>query len=224
MMFPNSGSETETKKTTIERNGKMEENEMKEPVTEAAEPETETKEIPEEKVEDFIAGRPGKESKKQKKELDEAKKTIEEQKKQLEKAKSDYDELSDKYTRMIAEYDNFRKRAQKEKEGIYADACADTLKEILTVKDNLELAVKYSEGEKVVDGVKMTLSKFTETLTKLGVEEFGEAGDDFDPELHNAVMHSEEEGAKENSVAEVLLKGYKKGDKILRYAMVRVVN
>lgn len=152
------------------------------------------------------------------------KKDLEEANKALEAKKAEYDELNDRYTRMMAEYDNFRKRAQKEKEGIYADACADVITQILGVKDNLELAVKYADKEKFAEGVVMTLNKFGEILGKLGVEEFGEAGETFDPNIHNAVFHAEEEGAPENSIAEVLLKGYKKGDKVIRFAMVKVVN
>jgi len=158
-----------------------------------------------------------KSSKNLKKELDAAKKEI-------ETKAAEYNDLSDKYTRMMAEYDNFRKRAQKEKESIYADAYADAITQLLGVKDNLELAVKYADKEKFAEGVVMTLNKFTEILGKLGVEEFGEVGETFDPNIHNAVFHAEEEGAPENSIAEVLLKGYKKGEKIIRFAMVKVVN
>lgn len=133
-------------------------------------------------------------------------------------------ELDEKYKRVLAEYDNFRKRAAKEKESIYADAYADALKELLVVKDSLELALKYPDSEKVVEGVGMTLTKFGDTLKKLGVEEFGEAGESFDPNLHNAVMHVEDESFGESEITDVLLKGYKKGDKIIRYAMVKVAN
>lgn len=133
-------------------------------------------------------------------------------------------ELDEKYKRVLAEYDNFRKRAAKEKEGIYADAYADALKELLVVKDSLELALQYPDSGKVVEGVGMTLTKFKDTLTKLGVEEFGKAGETFDPNIHNAVMHVEDDSLGENEITDVLLKGYKKGDKIIRYAMVRVAN
>jgi len=134
------------------------------------------------------------------------------------------EELGDRYTRMLAEYDNFRKRAQKEREGIYSDAVSDVLSEILPIKDTLEMAMVYADESKLSQGVTMTLAKFTEILTRLGVEEYGAAGDEFDPNLHNAVFHVEDEALGENMIAEVLMKGYKKGDKIIRYAMVKVAN
>ena len=134
------------------------------------------------------------------------------------------EELGDRYTRMLAEYDNFRKRAQKEREGVYADAVSDVLSEIIPIKDTLEMAMAYADESKLSQGVTMTLTKFTEILTRLGVEEFGAPGDEFDPNLHNAVFHVEDESLGENVIAEVLMKGYKKGDKIIRYAMVKVAN
>ena len=134
------------------------------------------------------------------------------------------EELADRYTRMLAEYDNFRKRAQKERDGIYSDAVSDVLNQILPVMDSLEMAMAYADDGKLSQGVSMTLTKFTEILTKLGVEAFGAPGDPFDPNLHNAVFHTEDETLEENVVAEVLLKGYKKGDRIIRYAMVKVAN
>ena len=134
------------------------------------------------------------------------------------------EELGDRYTRMLAEYDNFRKRAQKEREGVYSDATSDVLAEILPIKDTLEMAMAYADDSKLSQGVTMTLNKFSETLKRLGVEEFGAAGDEFDPNLHNAVFHVEDESLGENVIAEVLMKGYKKGEKIIRYAMVKVAN
>ena len=134
------------------------------------------------------------------------------------------EELGDRYTRMLAEYDNFRKRAQKEREGVYSDAVSDVLTEILPIKDTLEMAMAYADDSKLSQGVTMTLTKFAEILTRLGVEEFGAPGDEFDPNLHNAVFHVEDEALGENVIAEVLMKGYKKGDKIIRYAMVKVAN
>ena len=142
----------------------------------------------------------------------------------LKKAVDALNELSDRYTRMLAEYDNFRKRAQKEREGIYTDACADVLAALLPVKDSLEMAMAYADDSKLSQGVTLTLNKFGEILKKLGVEEFGEKGDPFDPNLHNAVLHTEDETLGENVVADVLLKGYRKGDRILRYAMVKAAN
>ena len=134
------------------------------------------------------------------------------------------EELNDRYLRTLAEYDNFRKRAQKEKEGVYNDAISDVLNSILPVKDSLEMAIKFADDSQLSQGVMMTLNKFDEILTKLGVEGFGEAGEDFDPNLHNAVLHVDDESMGENVIAEVLMKGYKKGEKIIRYAMVKVAN
>ncbi len=162
-----------------------------------------------------------KETKKEEKKLSAEIKRLELENKELtEKA----DELGDRYARMLAEYDNFRKRAQKERDGIYADATADVLGEILPIKDSLELAMKYSDGDKLSQGVTMTLNKFTEILSKLGVSEFGAEGDSFDPNIHNAVFHIEDESLGEGVIAEVLMKGYKIGEKIIRYAMVKVAN
>ena len=133
-------------------------------------------------------------------------------------------ELDERYKRVLAEYDNFRKRAQKERESAYSDAYSDALSEILGIKDSLEMALMYPEGDKVVQGVNMTLNKFKETMEKLGVEEFGKPGETFDPNIHNAVMHVEDEAYGESEITDVLLKGYKKGDRIIRYAMVKVAN
>lgn len=147
-------------------------------------------------------------------------------KKELEETEKKLAASEEKYLRMIAEYDNYRKRTQKEREGIYTDAYADALKEILPVADALEMALKYSASDnaKIVEGVDMTLKKFSEILGKMGVEAFGAEGETFDPNLHNAVMHVEDEAYGENVIAEVLMKGYRKGDKVLRYAMVKVAN
>lgn len=162
------------------------------------------------------------EAKEQKKEC--SKKEEKKLKEENEKLSSSLSALNDKYTRMLAEYDNFRKRAAKERDGIYGDACADILKEVLTVKDSLEMAMKFSDDGELSKGVSMTLTKFDAILQKLGVEEFGKPGEEFDPNLHNAVLHTEDESLGENVIAEVMMKGYKKGDRIIRYAMVKVAN
>jgi len=143
--------------------------------------------------------------------------------KKIEELEKKYEELNDKYLRMMAEYDNFRKRAAKEKEGIYSDAYGDALKEILPIVDNLERAAKFTDGEKVAEGLNMTLNQFTDTLKKLGVEEIDTSGE-FDPNFHNAVMHVEDESYGDNSIVEVFQKGYKKDEKVIRYAMVKVAN
>lgn len=130
----------------------------------------------------------------------------------------------DKFMRLSAEYDNYRKRTAKEKEGIYTDSCVDVLKEILPVIDNLEraLAADGSNGD-LKKGVEMTLKQFNDALEKLNVEEIPADGN-FDPNLHNAVMHIESDEFGENEIAEVFQKGYKRGDKVLRYSMVKVAN
>ncbi len=141
-----------------------------------------------------------------------------------EKLKKELAETSDKYLRMLAEYDNFRRRTQKEKEGIYADAYESALSAVLPVADNLERAALCTDGESLSDGVKMIIKQFSEALGKLGVEAYGARGDAFAPVVHNAVMQIEDEELGENTVAEVLQKGYKKGDRILRHAVVKVAN
>ena len=128
----------------------------------------------------------------------------------------------DKYMRLAAEYDNFRKRTAREKDGIYADAYGDCITAILPVVDNLERALLYSEGDKVVEGVRMTMNQFGEILKKLGVEEI--PTETFDPMVHNAVMHEENDELGEGVITEVFQKGYKKGDHVIRYAMVKVAN
>ena len=140
---------------------------------------------------------------------------------ELEKTLS---EEKEKYLRMLAEYDNFRKRSQKEREGIYTDAVSDVVGQILPIADNLERAGKFSDGEKVAEGLRLTMNALNECLTKLGVTAFGAPGDTFDPNLHNAIMHEEDESRGEGEIVEVFQPGYKRGDKIIRYAMVKVAN
>lgn len=142
----------------------------------------------------------------------------------LEKTKAEFAEVNDKYLRVCAEYDNFRKRSAKEREGVYTDAYSDALKEVLPVIDNLERASQYTEPEKVSEGLALIFKAASEMLEKLGVETFGEAGEKFDPNIHNAVMHIEDEEKGENEIIDVFQKGYKKGEKIIRHAMVRVAN
>ena len=143
---------------------------------------------------------------------------------ELEKAKADLAAMNDKYLRMIAEYDNFRKRSAKERENVYADAYSDVLAAILPVIDNLERALMFADGEALTEGVKMTLKQFEDSMMRLGVTAFGERGEEFDPNIHNAIMQVEDSDLGESQIAEVLQKGYKKGDKVIRYAMVKVAN
>ena len=134
-------------------------------------------------------------------------------------------DVNDKYLRLAVEYDNYRKRTAKEKESIYGDAKADTIKPLLAVYDNLERGIaQYDEADVHRQGLELIMRQFTETLTKLGVTEIEAQGQPFDPEKHNAVMHIDDESLAENTVAEVFRKGYQMGDKVVRFAMVKVAN
>ncbi len=130
------------------------------------------------------------------------------------------------HIRTLAEYDNYRKRSVKEKEGIYADAKASCLSELLPVLDNFDRAlnVQQADAESYKKGMEMISTNFMEILKKLGVEAFGEKGEEFDPIFHNAVMSVEDEELGENVIAEVFNKGYKLGDRVLRHAVVKVAN
>lgn len=130
------------------------------------------------------------------------------------------------HIRTLAEYDNYRKRTAKEKEGIYGDAKADCMKSLLCVLDNFDraLSVDTSDFESYKKGVEMIYTNFCEILKNLGVEAFGEVGETFDPNFHNGVMHIEDEALGENVIAQVFSKGYKLGDRVLRPAMVQVAN
>lgn len=133
-------------------------------------------------------------------------------------------ELNDKYLRLYAEYDNFRRRSAKERESIYFDAKSDTLKNVLPILDNMERATAFSEADKVLEGMNLILKSFNENFAKMDVKEIEALGKPFDPNLHYAVMHIEDENYGENEVVEVLQKGYICGDKVIRYAMVKVAN
>ena len=165
-----------------------------------------------------------KQDKKKLKKLEQRTAELEEQ---IEKQKTSLTEAEDKYTRLYAEYDNFRRRTQKEKEGIYADAYVDALEQILPILDNLERAAQYSASDAehpLAKGLELTLKSFAEKLEKMGVSEIPALGEQFDPNVHNAVMHVEDESLGENVVAEVFMKGYIRGDKVLRHSMVKVAN
>ena len=140
----------------------------------------------------------------------------------LEKEKA---ELNDKFLRICAEYDNFRRRSQKEKDGLFGDIRANTVSQFLPVYDNLERALKQpTEDEAYKKGVEMIMTQFCTTLQKLGVEEIECLGEKFDPAMHNAVMHVDDEEKGENEIVEVFQKGFKLGDKVIRFAMVKVAN
>ncbi len=142
--------------------------------------------------------------------------------KKLEAAEAAAKACEDKYLRMMAEYDNFRKRSAKEKESVYADAYADCIANILPILDNLERASHSDNLEAVKKGLEMTAKAFEDALAKMGITEIETKT--FDPNLHNAVMHVEDETLGESEIVEVFQKGYAKGDKVIRYAMVKVAN
>ena len=133
--------------------------------------------------------------------------------------------LNDKYLRVCAEYDNFRRRSQKEREALYGDVRCDVITKFLPVYDNLERALKQpTEDEAYRKGVEMIMTQFTTTLEKLGVEPIECLGQTFDPNLHNAVMHVDDEEKGENEIVEEFQKGFKVGEKVVRFAMVQVAN
>lgn len=132
----------------------------------------------------------------------------------------------DRLLRVMAEYDNFRKRSQKEKEQAYGDTKASTIGEFLPVYDNFQRAMsaEATDLDSFKKGIEMIFNQYGETLKKLGVESFGEKGDEFNPNIHNAVMHGEDEELPENSISDVFATGYKMGDRVIRPAVVKVVN
>jgi molecular chaperone GrpE len=132
--------------------------------------------------------------------------------------------MEDKYLRMAAEYDNFRRRSREEKDAIYEIATADTVKELLPIIDNLDRAAGYTEGDKIIEGLILIAKTTSGALEKLGVEEFGKVGETFDPNIHNAVFHIEDENYGDGEIVEVFQKGYRKGKHIIRFAMVKTAN
>ena len=136
-----------------------------------------------------------------------------------------YNAERDAHLRVAAEYDNFRKRTIKEKEASYGNGKADAVEKLLPVYDNLERALnQHTEDEAYKKGVEMTMTQLVGIFAGLGVEIFGNAGDTFDPNIHNAVMHTEDENLGENVICQVFQKGFKLGEKIIRCAMVQVAN
>ena len=136
-----------------------------------------------------------------------------------------YNAEHDAYLRLAAEYDNYRKRTAKEKEQSYTNGRSDAVEKLLPVYDNLERALNQpTEDAAYKKGVEMTMNELVKILEGLGVEIFGTAGDTFDPNLHNAVMHIDDEALAENTISMVFQKGFKLGDKVIRFAMVQVAN
>ena len=136
-----------------------------------------------------------------------------------------YNAERDAHLRLAADYDNFRKRTVKEKEQSYGNGKADAVEKLLPVYDNLERALNQpTEDAAYKKGVEMTMTQLVGILSGMGVEIYGEKGETFDPNLHNAVMHTEEEGVEENTITQVFQKGFKMGDRVIRFAMVQVAN
>ena len=165
-----------------------------------------------------------KEDKKEDAEVKKEKKVKEESNE--EKLRKQLAEKSDQLLRIAAEYDNFRKRSQREKDALYVDCKASVIKELLPVADNFDriFANPDISFEDYKKGVEMTFKQFETVFKDLKVESFGEEGEEFDPNFHNAVMHSEDENLGENVITNVFAKGYKIGDKVIRPAMVAVAN
>ena len=149
-----------------------------------------------------------------------------EQVEQMELAVKQLDTVKDQFVRLTAEYDNYRKRTTKEKDTIYQDAKADTIKAFLAVYDNLERAAQSEGGEDSPHkkGLEMIFAQYKDILKSLGVEEIEAKGAAFDPEMHNAVMHIDDESLGENVVAQVFQAGFKMGDKVIRHSIVQVAN
>ena len=144
---------------------------------------------------------------------------------ELEALKTAMAEQEDKFLRLAAEYDNYRRRSQKEKESAWADSKAETALAFLPVYDNLERALKQETADEAYKkGVEMTMTQLKDVLAKLGIEEIPSLGETFDPNLHNAVMHVEDEAAGENTIVEVFQAGFRMGEKVVRFAMVKVAN
>ena len=191
------------------------EEEKKEEKIPGEEPKEEGKDAEPEKK----APKKNEESKKLRSKLDAAEKKI----KELEAAAAEND---DRYKRILAEYDNFRKRSQKEKETVYSDGVSDAVMGLVPVFDNLMYAEKYTgaDPDKFAEGVKLIIDSFPAALDKMSVAAFGEPGETFDPEIHNAVMHVEDDAYGDGEIVEVLHKGYKYRDRVIRHAMVKVAN
>jgi molecular chaperone GrpE len=147
---------------------------------------------------------------------------LEEANKRVEEAEAKYAEANDKFLRTLAEYDNFRKRTAKERDGIYADAYMDAVKNILPVIDNIERITAFASDDKMGEGINLIIASMKETLNKMGVTEI--EAKTFDPNFHNAVMHIDDESLGEGEIVEVFQKGYLYGDRVIRYAMVKVAN
>lgn len=142
----------------------------------------------------------------------------------IEKLEQELKASADKYLRLAAEYDNFRRRSREEKDALYDVAMADTVTEFLPIIDNLERAAAFSDSDKLKEGLELIAKSVSSVLEKLKIEAVGAPGETFDPNYHNAVLHDEDETRGEGEITEVFQKGYKKGNKIIRFAMVKTAN
>ena len=142
----------------------------------------------------------------------------------LEELKKQLSETEDRYKRVLAEYQNFRTRTQRERESLYLDSVASTVEAFLPVMDTLERAVMQETDEGFKDSLGRIIKQYSDCLERFNIKPFGQIGEVFNPKFHNAVMQSDEEGLEPNTIAEVFSKGYAMGDRIIRYAMVKVAN
>jgi len=150
---------------------------------------------------------------------------VSEENTQLTELENQLADMKDKYMRTLAEYDNYRKRTIKEKESIYPEAKAVVVEKFIPLIDNFDRALESAENKDAFyEGVLMVKKLFDEVFETLGVEEIKAVGETFDPNLHNAVMHCDDENVGENTIVEEFQKGYKMGDRVLRYSMVKVAN
>mgnify|MGYP003506190578 CR=1 FL=1 len=161
----------------------------------------------------------------QQNEVTEEKTELESLREELETLQKAKDELYDKYLRTLAEYDNFRKRSQREKDAIYGDATVDAVKKLLPVLDNFERALNYEcKDEEFKKGISLIQNTLKEVFDGMGVKEIPDVGEQFDPNLHEAVMHTEDPAYGENVITDCYRKGYMLGDKVIRFSMVIVAN
>nr|HPR40861.1 nucleotide exchange factor GrpE [Oscillospiraceae bacterium] len=143
----------------------------------------------------------------------------------LEHVRQVYDDLNDRYLRTLAEYDNFRKRTQREKDAIYSDAIVDAVTKLLPILDSFERAKEYPcTDENFKKGIDMICNSVEESFASLGITEIPAKDQPFDPNLHNAVLHVEDPTVGENTIVEILRKGYRLGDRVIRFTMVKVAN
>lgn len=196
-----------------------------EEISEEIKEETVEAEKTEEKPKEKKSSKKSSSAKKETKKKEETKEEPAEEKEPEVSSDKAIKEANDKYLRLMAEYDNYRKRSQKEREALYGDIKADVVNKFLPVYDNLVRALDQpTEDEAYRKGVEMIMAQFNKTMEGLGVTEISSVGETFDPNLHNAVMHVDDETKGENEVVEVFQKGFKLGDKVIRFAMVKVAN